>query len=139
MKNKKLRFGLVGVLNTLVDVVAYGVLVATGLNFYIANIISTTLGMVCSFSLNRSFTFRATSGNRLRQIGLFLVVTLFGLWVIQPAVIYLTTGLANAAFGFLPDHLLAIVPKGFATVASLVWNYVWYNRVVFTDGKVVDQ
>jgi putative flippase GtrA len=115
---QQLRFGLVGIGNTLVDLVGYTV---------IANLISTTMGMALSFTLNRSFTFRAAGGGAVRQIVLFVLVTGIGLWVIQPLVIMLTRDL----FAGLPETLAIAAPKLAGICVALVWNYVLYSRLVF--------
>ncbi|MBB5957643.1 putative flippase GtrA [Saccharothrix tamanrassetensis] len=123
----KIRFGLVGIANTLVDVVAYTLLSLAGLPMFVANLISTTAGMACSFTLNRSFTFRARTGDVRTQIVLFLLVTTVGLWVVQPILISLTSG----AFDGLHPVVAVVGPKLAALVFNLVWNYTLYNRLVF--------
>lgn len=134
MKNKKARFGLVGIANTLVDFLLYGVLVWLGVGFLVANFISTSAGMALSFTLNRSFVFKVQTGSTSRQIALFLLVTLFGLWALHPIIIYFLQAPSLAYFGWLPDFLQNLVPKGFAILVSLVWNYIWYSKVVFRQG-----
>ncbi|MCG8921126.1 GtrA family protein [Lentzea sp. CC55] len=124
---QQLRFGLVGIGNTLVDLVGYTVLFALGTPLVIANLISTTTGMALSFTLNRSFTFRAAGGGTVRQVVLFVLVTGVGLWVIQPLMIMATRG----AFSGLPETLAIAAPKLAGICVALVWNYVLYSRLVF--------
>lgn len=129
---QQLRFGLVGVGNTLVDLVGYTVLFALGTPLVIANLISTTMGMALSFTLNRSFTFRASgSGGMVRQVVLFVLVTGIGLWAIQPLVIVLTRDL----FAGLPATLAIAAPKFAGICVALVWNYVLYSRLVFRPAE----
>ncbi|RKT52999.1 GtrA family protein [Saccharothrix australiensis] len=123
----KVRFGLVGVANTLVDVVSYTLLSLAGLPMFVANLLSTTAGMACSFTLNRSFTFRARTGDVRTQVVLFVLVTAFGLWVVQPILISLTSG----AFAGTHELVALVGPKLAALVFNLVWNYTLYNRLVF--------
>ncbi|XVV05142.1 GtrA family protein [Actinosynnema sp. CA-248983] len=125
----KVRFGLVGIANTLVDLVAYTLLTLAGLPMFAANLLSTSAGMACSFTLNRSFTFRATArtGDVKSQAALFLLVTAFGLWVVQPIVISLVTG----AFEGTHPVVAVVGPKLSALVFNLVWNYTLYSRLVF--------
>lgn len=124
---QQLRFGLVGIGNTLVDLVGYTVLFALGTPLAIANLVSTTMGMALSFTLNRSFTFRASGGGAARQIVLFVLVTGVGLWVIQPLVILLT----RDWFAGLPQALAIAAPKFAGICVALVWNYVLYSKLVF--------
>ncbi|GAA4533082.1 GtrA family protein [Amycolatopsis samaneae] len=119
----QLRFGLVGVANTLLDALGYALLVTLGVPMFVANFLSTSAGMALSFTLNRSFTFRAKDGDVRRQAILFFAVTAFGLWVVQALVIL---GVTKAFPGI---HLL--VPKAAGIAVGLVWNYVLYHKVVF--------
>jgi putative flippase GtrA len=129
ISSTQLRFGLVGVGNTLVDALGYALLVTLGVPLFAANFASTTAGMLLSFSLNRNFTFRAKEGNVRRQALLFFAVTAFGLWVVQAAIIFAVT----AAFPGV--HVL--VPKFAGIAVGLVWNYVLYNKVVFRSRPAV--
>jgi putative flippase GtrA len=119
----QLRFGLVGVANTLVDALGYALLVTVGVPLFAANFASTTTGMLLSFTLNRNFTFRAKDGDVRRQALLFFAVTAFGLWVVQALVIFAVTK------AFPGVHVL--VPKFAGIAVGLVWNYLLYHKVVF--------
>ncbi|MFE0024234.1 GtrA family protein [Amycolatopsis sp. NPDC059021] len=123
----QLRFGLVGVANTLLDALSYALLVTLGVPLVVANFLSTSAGMTLSFTLNRSFTFRAKDGDVRRQAILFFAVTAFGLWVIQALVIMAVTK------AFPGVHVL--VPKAAGIAVGLVWNYVLYHQVVFRHSR----
>ena len=131
---EKLRFGLVGGVNTLLDFGILFSLVFFDVDKIVANFISTSIAFIFSFFVNRSFTFKSTGGNTGRQFGIFLVITLFGLWVIQPVIITAVawslreTGLANS--------LVLLIGKLLATVVTLVWNYLLYARFVFKKDQV---
>jgi putative flippase GtrA len=60
---------------------------------------------------------------------LFILVTIFGLWVIQPIVILGVTA-ALSSFN-LNESAVLFIAKLIATLASLVWNYLFYSRLVF--------
>lgn len=119
----QLRFGIVGVANTAIDALGYALLVSLGVPIFVANFISTSAGMLLSFSLNRNFTFKAKDGDIRRQALLFFGVTAFGLWVVQALVILAVT----RVFPGLP----VLVPKFAGIAVGLVWNYVLYHKVVF--------
>lgn len=128
-KREKARFGLVGIVNTALD---FGILFALtflGINSIVANYASTSLSFVFSFFANRKFTFKSNSDNIKKQFTLFVIVTIFGLWVIQPIIIWLfepffiSLGLAG--------WISLLIAKLIATVASLTWNYILYSRYVF--------
>ncbi|HEX7484254.1 MAG TPA: GtrA family protein [Candidatus Saccharimonadales bacterium] len=125
----KLRFALVGGVNTLIDFSILFVLVNLGLDKIPSNYISTSVAFVFSFFANKTFTFKSTTGNAKREFILFLIITLFGLWVLQPAVIYLLSS-AMASLK-LDEQMVLLITKIVATLVSLIWNYIMYSRFVF--------
>lgn len=124
----KFRFMIVGSANTLIDFGLLFILVSAGLDKIPSNYISTTIAFIFSFSANRSFTFKS-KGDVKRQIILFLIVTLFGLWVIQPIII---AGAGYVLASFTQDSsVILFISKLFATGVTLIWNYILYARVVY--------
>ena len=125
----KLRFGTVGAANTAIDFGLLFILRALGLPVISANVISTTAAFCFSFFANKKYTFKSRGGNLKRQIVLFVIVTLFGLWVLQNAVMQLVL-LPLSGLGLSGETSL-LIAKAIATLVSLVWNYIMYSRVVF--------
>lgn len=126
---EKLRFAIVGGANTALDFGILFLLVFFGLDKIPANFISTSIAFVFSFFVNKSFTFKSTNGNAKKQFVMFLVITMIGLWVLQPLII---TGvsLLFASTGWA-EPVILFIGKLLATVVTLVWNYVLYARYVF--------
>ncbi len=127
-RSEKLRFGLVGAANTLIDFSVLFTLTHFGTPSLVSNIFSTSCAFTFSFFANKSFTFKTKHTNK-KQFLLFIVITLFGLWGIQTAVMWIIGSLL-AASG-LEKSLILLISKVFATFASLIWNYSLYSRVVF--------
>ena len=100
-----------------------------GLDKIVANIVSSTTAFVFSFFANKKYTFQTTDTNIRREMILFVVVTLFGLWVLQNLVIWLVMPLATTLF--LNDSYALIASKLLATVVSMTWNYLLYSKLVF--------
>ena len=128
----KLRFGIVGIINTGLD---FGILFFLTLLFNLprelANTISTTISFLFSFVANKKYTFKSTSKDLKHQFILFAVVTLFGLWVVQNGIISVATPLfmniiSNEAMSLFASKIIA-------TFASLIWNYILYVKIIFTD------
>lgn len=133
--SQKLRFALVGAINTGLDFSIFMTISLQGVSPIWANYAATTVALTFSFFVNRKFTFRATGKHRSREIALFLLFTLIGLWALQPLVI----GLCKWLFGDLhPTWAFLIVSKLLATTTSLTWNYTTYSRYVFT-GRNLDK
>lgn len=131
MKNssQKVRFVAVGGINTLIDFGLLFGLKALGLPAISANVISTTTAFCFSFFANKKYTFKTAGTDIKREIFLFITVTLFGLWVLQTLVIAFVTGILAPTH--LEDGIILLIAKLFATIVSLVWNYVLYSRIVF--------
>lgn len=128
-KTEKLRFGIVGLANTAIDFGTLFTLTSLGLPPLLSNVISTTFAFCFSFFANKKFTFRSTSADIKREIILFTLITLFGLWVIQSIIIEGMTVLLSPLL--LSRDLVLLIAKIVATIASLVWNYTLYSRIVF--------
>lgn len=71
--NQKIRFLFVGGLNTIVGYGIYALAIFLGINYFIANIISTVLGVIHSYFWNRYFTFRSRD-KALNEIFRFISV-----------------------------------------------------------------
>lgn len=131
---EKLRFAVVGGANTALD---FGLLLLFtnlfGIPSIIANYISTSISLIFSFFVNKSFTFKSKSGNAKRQFLLFIIVTIIGLWVLQPLIIWALETLLRP-LGW-DQNLVLITAKLIATLASLTWNYIFYSRLVFKKEK----
>lgn len=126
---EKLKFALVGGANTALDFLVLFILVGFGMNAIGANYISTGIAFIFSFFVNKSFTFNNKSKKVLLQFTLFLVITIFGLWVIQPIIIAGVISLANPLNW--ESSAVLFIAKIIATLASLIWNYLWYSKFVF--------
>jgi len=94
-----------------------------------ANILSTTTAFCFSFIANKKYTFKS-QGNVKREILLFVIVTLFGLWVLQNIVIQLALWPLSSTD--LTSDTSLLIAKVVATLVSLIWNYIMYSRVVFS-------
>jgi len=130
----KLRFAIVGGVNTALD---FSILFILTMLFNVpkelANFISTFVAFLFSFFANKKYAFKSTSKNLKKQFLLFTIVTLFGLWVIQTIIIAAITPMFTNIGINKPAALL--ISKLLATVASLIWNYTLYSKVVFKKPK----
>ena len=131
MKNKSqlIRFGLIGVINTALDFGLLFILKSVGLMATTANIFSTSIAFVFSFFANKKYTFRSSGTNIVREMILFVAVTLFGLWVLQTGVIWLV--LPHLRKLLRSSEMGLLVTKLIATAVSMTWNYILYDKLVF--------
>ena len=124
-KQQKRRFGFVGVINTIVDFGLLFTLRYLGLPSVTANFVSTSVAFTLSFGLNKNVVFRAKGSDIRREVTLFIITTLFGLWALQTIVITVVDLVAPTS------SISLFVSKVLATIVTICWNYVMYSRVVF--------
>jgi len=145
------RFGLVGVLNTLVDYVVFITLTTAFAiplsRVWVAKYASSAIAMAISFALNRRFVFRAKQGAVAGQAFRFVTATVIGVFVIQNLLTqffasvfqYPGTGVHRLleAVGLAPPEKFTIETVAFAlgTVASLIWNFVAYKYWAFRPAR----
>jgi len=143
------KFGIVGVINTLIDFAVYnGLHFWFGFGLVVANIISTTLAMIFSFYANKNHVFeQPQTGSWAKQGLVFFLVTAFGLYVLQNGTIVLLTSVWTAPLDLVVRlvHVVGLYPtlsdrfvinngaKAVATAVSLTWNYIMYKKVVFPN------
>lgn len=129
--SQKVRFLVVGATATLID---FGLLFLlqgpARLPILGANIISTTTAFLFSFTANKNYTFKAKGGSLVRQMVLFTIVTLFGLWVLQTLVISLVMPLLTSYI--IQTETALFIAKLLATGVTMVWNYLLYSLLVFS-------
>lgn len=120
-----IKYGLVGIINTLVD---YGVFTLVyqlaGLEAGLSQIIGFMCGSVCGYVLNSNFTFREgkgrTKGQFFQYVGVDIVLALFSGWLMQ---------LASGA------GINAYLAKIALTVVIMLLHYIIYKYIVFRIKK----
>jgi len=146
-KNTKVRFAAIGVINTSIDFVLLNIFAhAVGLPRIPSNLLSASVAMVFSFFANRSVVFKSNSGDKKRQAIMFLVVTVTGVYLIQNMVIFAFADLwlwpletVRDIIGILDEEIfITNGAKTLATAVTLVWNFLFYDRLVF-GGKKSDE
>lgn len=130
--NQAFWFSVIGGINTALDFIILFVLVSFGVKIFIANIFSTGTTFIISFLMNKKITFKSVSNNKkelIREMVLFILVTLFGLWVIQNIVI--STAMPIFENLLKNKRISLLLSKLIATIFSLIWNFILYKKVVF--------
>jgi putative flippase GtrA len=122
MSRTVVRFLVVGVCNTAIDLVLFWMLNAP-LGIVLANFVSTSAGMTFSFLVNGRHTFGAARVT-LRQAVLFVAANGATMWVLQPLLIHAVHDVAT-----VPLMAAKVVALG----GSVVANYLLYRYVVWPD------
>ena len=139
------RFGLVGVLNTLVDVIISNILILLfGLGVVAAGLISGTIAMINSYIFNQRFTFKTRKVSPVRTV-YFFTITVFGLYIIRPLVLklFVEQWLWPADFAYRITSVLHLplsrkfdgdnLALAIAIIIVLGYNYIMYKKFVFVE------
>lgn len=119
-----LRFALVGVLNTVVGyAVIFACMYLAGLGPVVSNVVGYAFGLVVSYTLNRTFTFRSAAGKKreiVRFLSIFMVAYLANIGVLMLLIDHLDVhkGWAQLAAGVVYTVLFYVLSKYYVFAAS---------------------
>ena len=122
---RALKFGAVGIANTLLDVALFSLLtLLAGVPAVAANIASYSSGIGLSFALNRTWTFRDRQRRRTWiQLILFFAGNLLGL------------ALSTTVVALLVKAWGPIFAKAASLAVTFAWNYLFSNLIVFRPDR----
>ena len=131
---RKLRFSLVSTISTAID---FAILLSlTGL-LHIpligANFISTSTSFIFSFFASKKYAFKTPDHHIKHEAVKFVLVTLSGIWIIQPLLMWPLEPLIQSLG--VRGALAVIIAKLIASLATFIWNYLFYTRIVFNKKK----
>ena len=118
------KFGLVGVLNTLIDYAVYSLLVLIPFfheHYLLAQVIGYSCGLINSLGLNKKWTFQQKERLDKGQLVRFVLVNLLALGVSSGLLYLLREGLFMNLYG----------AKLLATAGSQIVNFVGNKLLVF--------
>jgi putative flippase GtrA len=130
---RKIRFSLVSSAATAIDFSLLLFITSFGLGTITANYISSSIAFIFSFFANKKFAFRTPDHHIKREAVLFIIVTLTGIWLLQPLIIWKIEDMFDQSFQ--PTWLLVIIAKVVASFVTFIWNYFFYTRLVFKKKK----
>lgn len=129
-----IKFGIVGVLNTAVDLAILNLLIfatdiATGWQFSVFKGISFAAAVTNSYFWNKFWTFKDRDKIGPGEVSQFAAISVGGFLV--------NVGVASFVVNFVPpmggasEIMWANVGAVFAIAFSLLWNFIGYKFVVF--------
>lgn len=120
-----IKFSLVGVANTTIDIGFYLFFTRVfGIFYLVANILAFLIAVTNSYFLNRRFTFKSKQNKKL-EYSLFVVVQIVGL-LIAELILYVSV----TSFGWIDIH-----GKLVAVVIVIFWNFIASKNFVFKIRK----
>lgn len=141
------KFGLVGIINTLLDLGILNILTRFfGVQKALANIISVSVAIINSYILNKTWTFKNKEKKWAQQFIIFVLLSLVGMAINTGILIFLTerwTTIPNFFYSiveflnidkiFDKEFVVLNSAKVFAIAGSMVWNYITYKKFAFND------
>ena len=134
------RFGVVGLINTAVDLAVLNALIflthmgRNGIWFSIFKAISFLVAVLNSYFINHSWTFGRSGGERsVSQAGQFLAVSLVGAVINVSSATYVATFIS-------PIHGIERYWPSIAalagTASALIFNFLGYKHIVFSPRRL---
>ncbi|WHY76912.1 GtrA family protein [Neobacillus sp. WH10] len=124
---KFLKFGAVGMLNTLITIGSFSLFLYFSVNYLTANITAYIIGMINSFIWNKNWVFQAKAKAKAKASSLiikFIIVNLITLGI--------NTLLLYGMVQYFNCH--TSVAQLISTGIGLVINYVLNNKWTFSEG-----
>ncbi len=113
---KLIKFAITGVMNTAVDYIVFTILIYFGLSTSIAQVFSYSAGIVNSYTINRSWTFKSEERYISRQLLKFLAVNIV-IMLVSVGVIYIFETIIG-----LPVMLAKLCTVGVTVVLGFILN-----------------
>lgn len=120
---KVIKFGLVGVLNTLINWIIFAVLNFVGVYYIIANVIAYVIATINSYIWNSRWVFKYKGEDKKETTTKFILLNLAGL-ALNTMILYLLVDLIGL------NKLIALV---ITTVIVMVINYIVNKIWVFKE------
>ena len=116
-----LKFGIVGVIATLIDFVLFFLLTKLGINYLIANVIGFTVSVIFNYILSIKWVFDVKHKQTKKDFILFVILSVIGLGV-NELIMYLMVDKLSI------DKLLV---KIIATGVVMIYNFI--TRKIFIE------
>jgi len=118
-----IKFALVGVVNTAIDLIVYGLLSLFHTHFILAQCISYSAGVLNSYMMNRKWTFKQKGKGSRREFFTFIGVNMMTLVI--------TSFLLTLFYKWLGIPLF--ISKLLVTAASVGINFIGTKQFVFLN------
>lgn len=115
------KFGIVGVLNTLINWIIFIVLSASGIYYIISNVIAYTVATINSYLLNAKWVFNNGDNYTKETTIKFIILNLIGL-VLNTVILYVLVDILN---------IRKVIAMIIATIIVMIINYFVNKLWVF--------
>lgn len=134
-----IKFGLIGILNTLVDIAVFYVLnTVFGIYYIVANVISFSCGVINSYFFNSRWTFKTENNNSKKQFFLFVLVNTIALLTTTLSMFLLknyvfTSDLTLPLFGWNIVLTRDTMSKLISVIVTISTSFIGNKLLVFKE------
>lgn len=121
--NKFIKFGLVGVLNTLINWIIFALLNFVGVYYIVANVIAYAIATANSYIWNSKWVFKYNGEDKKETTAKFIILNLIGL-ALNTAILYFLVDILSF------NKLVGLV---ITTAIVMVINYIVNKIWVFKE------
>ena len=121
--NKFIKFGLVGVLNTLINWIIFALLNFVGVYYIVANVIAYAIATANSYIWNSKWVFKYNGEDKKETTAKFIILNLIGL-ALNTAILYFLVDILSF------NKLVGLV---ITTAIVMVINYIANKIWVFKE------
>lgn len=114
-----IKFGMVGVINTLVNWIIFFILNALGMYYILANIIAYILGTVNSYLWNTLWVFKYKDKSSTETTIKFIILNLIGLGL-NTGILYVLVDLCN-----LNKFIGLVITTAIVMIINYIVNKLW--------------
>ena len=114
-----IKFGLVGVLNTIINWILFILLNSMGVYYIISNIIAYSISTLNSYLWNSKWVFKYTGDNVNQTTFKFLTLNIIGL-VLNTIILFLLVDIIK-----LPKIIALIIATGVVMILNYFINKLW--------------
>lgn len=114
-----IKFGLVGVLNTIINWILFILLNSMGIYYIISNIIAYSISTLNSYLWNSKWVFKYTGDNVNQTTFKFIILNIIGL-VLNTIILFLLVDIIK-----LPKIIALIIATGIVMILNYFINKLW--------------
>lgn len=117
--NKFIKFGLVGVLNTLINWIIFALLNFVGVYYIVANVIAYSIATANSYIWNSKWVFKYNGKDKKETTAKFIILNLIGL-ALNTAILYFLVDILS-----LNKLVGLVITTAIVMVINYIVNKIW--------------
>ena len=117
--NKFIKFGLVGVLNTLINWIIFALLNFVGVYYIVANVIAYAIATANSYIWNSKWVFKYNGKDKKETTAKFIILNLIGL-ALNTAILYFLVDILS-----LNKLVGLVITTAIVMIINYIVNKIW--------------